>query len=76
MSITTNPQFEKAIGFLNLTLVTSNGDEIKLPKGVALKASNRTEKAIYEAYKANPDADVNVKVSFHAVDDTPLEITL
>mgnify|MGYP001820353513 FL=1 len=68
--------FEKAKGFLNITLVTKDGKEVRLPKGIPLRESNRTERAVVAAMEANPDAEIQVKATYQAVLDDDLEIVL
>lgn len=69
-------KFEAAVGFLNLKIIQADGSEVKLPKGVALRASNRIENAVHEAMKSNPDAVLTIHATYNEVVDTPLELNL
>ena len=73
---TKKTKFEAAVGFLNLKIIQADGTELKLPKGVALRASNRVENAVHEAMKTNPDAVLTIHASYNEVVDTPLEVNL
>ena len=68
--------FERAVGFINISILNADGSEVKMPKGVALRMSNKVERGLYEYLEANPDAVIQFNGKYQVADDTTTEFAL
>ena len=48
--------FERAVDFINISVINADNSEIKMPKGIPLRMSNKVERGLFEFLQANPDA--------------------
>ena len=68
--------FEPAIGFINVSVKQADGTALKLQKGIALRESNRTEKALFDFLTDNPDTEVQIVGKFNPVSDEEVVVKL
>lgn len=68
--------FERAVGFINISILNADGSEIKMPKGIPLRMSNKVERGLFEYLEANSDAVIQFSGKYQVADDTTTEFAL